>query len=149
MSEVKSIEEKAPGATGFSEDFTGRTFVSVNHDFEVISSGFAIRIGEDKRLKLITRNHAVFILGIIAGVNEALWKAYGFGPAYNVLERPENFTKYTALMLRLKALYEKYLTEKRIKTWNIVEDLEYIALELIDFSREIMEQSKCEQPQNR
>jgi len=149
MSEVKSEEKKAPEVVGFSEAFAGRTFLSVNHDIEVISSNFANHIGEDKRFRLTTRKHAVFILGIIAGVNETLWKAYGFGPAENVLERPDNFTKYTALMLRLKALYEKYLTEKRIKAWNIVEDLEYIVIELIDFSREIMEQSKCEQLQNR
>ena len=148
MSGQESAEVKAPKVVGFSKAFVGRTFLSVNHDFENISSNFAVHIGEDKRFKLITRNHAVFILGIIAGVNETLWKAYGYGPAKNVLERPENFTKYTTLMLRLKALYEKYLTEKRIKAEDIVEDLEYIAIELMDFSREIMEQSRCGQPQN-
>jgi len=148
MSGQKSVEVEAPGAADFSKAFEGRTFLSVNHNIENITSSFAAHIGEDKRFKLITRNHAVFILGIIAGVNETLWKAYGYGPAKNVLERPDNFTRYTTLMLRLKALYEKYLTEKRIKAENIIEDLEYIMLELFDFSREIMKQSRCEQPQN-
>jgi len=48
-------------------------------------------------------------------------------------------------LLRLKALYEKYESEKRINVGDILEDLDNIVTELIDFSREIMKQSKCKQ----
>jgi len=145
MSGQENGKEKGPGVVGFSRALTGRSFFNVNHDFEEIPVYFSAGISEDRRFNSFAKEHAVFILGAIVGVNETLWKAYYFGPAHDTLDRPENLTQYTTLLLRLKALYEKYRSEKRINVGDILEDLDNIVTELIDFSREIMKQSKCKQ----
>ena len=145
MSGQENGKEKGPGVVGFSRALTGRSFFNVNHDFEEIPVYFSAGISEDRRFNSFAKEHAVFILGAIVGVNETLWKAYYFGPAHDALDRPENLTQYTTLLLRLKALYEKYRSEKRINVGDILEDLDNIVTELIDFSREIMKQSKCKQ----
>jgi len=146
MSGQENGEKRGPGVVGFSRALTGRSFFSVNHDFEEIPIYFSAGISEDRRFNSFAKEHAVFILGVIAGVNETLWKAYHFGPAHDILDKPENLAQYTTLLLRLKALYEKYKSEKRINVGDILEDLDNIVTELIDFSREIMKQSKCKQP---
>jgi len=146
MSGQENVEEKGPGVVGFSRALTGRSFVSVNYDFEEISIYLSAEIGSDRRFNSFAKTHAVFNLGKIFGISETLWKAYHFGPAHDILDRPENLTQYTTLLLRLKALYEKYRGEKRINVGDILEDLDNIVTELIDFSREIMKQSKCKQP---
>ena len=145
MSEQENDEKKGPGVVGFSRALAGRSFFNVNHDFEEIPIYFSAGIGGDRRFNPFAKTHAVFNLGIIAGVNETLWKAYNFGPAHDILEEPKNLAQYITLLLRLKALYEKYKSEKRINIGDILEDLDNIVIELIDFSREIMEQSKCKQ----
>jgi len=145
MSEQENDVKRGPGVVGFSRALTGRSFFNVNHDFEEIPIYFSAGISEDRRFNSFAKEHATFILGVIAGVNETLWKAYHFGPAHDILDRPENLAQYTTLLLRLKALYEKYKSEKRINVGDILEDLDNIVIELIDFSREIMEQSKCKQ----
>jgi len=143
MSAQENAEERAPDNLMSSGAPKGRSFFSVNHDFEDISIYFSAEVGNDRRFNLFAKTHAVFNLGIIAGVSEILWKAYHFGPAQDILDRPENVTQYTTLLLRLKALYEKYKTEKRINVEDILEDLDNIVIELIDFSREVMKQSRC------
>jgi len=131
-----------------SEVPKGRTFSDIHREFENVVTYFSAGAGSDRRFNLFARTQAVFDLGIIAGVNETLWKAYIFGPAHDVLNRPENVVQYTTLLLRLKALYEKYRSGKRINVGNIIGNLDDIVIDLIDFSREIMKQSRCEQPQN-
>ena len=143
MSEQENGQEKGPTVVGFSEAFSDRSFTVLNHELEDITINFSAHIGNDRRFNLFARTHAVFSLGIIAGANEALWKAYLFGPSENIIDRPENKTQYITLLLRLKALYEKYKTEKRIDVGDVLEDLDNIVIDFIDFSREIMEQSKC------
>ena len=145
MSGQENDEKRGPGVVGFSRALAGRSFFSVNHDFEEIPIYFSAGIGQDRRFNSFAKTHAVFNLGIIAGVNETLWKAYRFGPAHDILDKPENLAQYTTLLLRLKALYEKYKSEKRINVGDILEDLDNIVIELIDFSREIMKQSNCKQ----
>jgi len=145
MSGQENSEKTGPGVVGFSRALAGRSFVSLNHDFEEIPIYFSAEISSDRRFNSFAKEHAAFILGVIAGVNETLWKAYHFGPAHDILDKPENLTQYTALLLRLKALYEKYKSEKRINVGDILEDLDNIVIELIDFSREIMKQSNCKQ----
>jgi hypothetical protein len=145
MSGQENAEEKGPGVVGFSRALAGRSFVSLNHDFEEIPTYLSAEISGDKRFNSFAKEHTAFILGVIVGVNETLWKAYYFGPAHDILDKPENLAQYTTLLLRLKALYEKYRSEKRINVGDILEDLDNIVTELIDFSREIMKQSKCKQ----
>jgi hypothetical protein len=145
MSEQENEQEKASGVVGFSKALSGRSFFSVNNEFEDIPINFSAEIGWDKRFNRFARNHAIYVLGMIAAVNEVLWKAYHFGPAHDVLDRPENVAQYTTLLLRLKALYEKYKTEKRIDVGDLLGDLDDIVLALFDFSREIMKQSRCGQ----
>ena len=147
MSEPESMEEKAPDNLVSSGAPRERAFFNVNHYIENLVINFAAHVGNDKRFNLFARTHAVFNIGIIAGVNETLWKAYHFGPAHDILDKPENVAQYTTLWLRLKALYEKYRSEKKVSVGDILEELDNIVTELIDFSREIMKQSKCEQPQ--
>jgi hypothetical protein len=148
MGAQENTDEKGPGVVGFSRALAGRSFFNVNHDFEEIPIYFSAEIGGDRRFNQFAKTHAVFNLGIIAGANEVLWKAYHFGPAHDILDKPENVAQYTTLLLRLKALYEKYKSEKRINVGDILEDLDNIVIELIDFSREIMKQSNCKRLQD-
>jgi len=145
MSGQENVKEKAPGAVGFSKAFTGRSFSDLFQDLEYTAMYFSADVGHDRRFSVVAKNHIIFNLGIAAGASEVLWKAYIFGPAHDALDMPENITQYTTLLLRLKALYEKYKTEKRINVADIVENVDNIMLELIDFSREVMKQSRCGQ----
>ena len=145
MGAQESGQEKGPKVIGFSKAFSDRSFTTLNHELEDLTIYFSAHVGNDRRFSAFAKTHTVFNLGIIAGVNEALWKAYLFGPAENVIDKPENKTQYITLLLRLKALYEKYKTEKRINVGDILADLDDIVIELIDFSREVMKQSNCKQ----
>ena len=78
MSGQENVGEKGSKVVGFSRALAGRSFFNVNHDFEEIPIYFSAGIGGDRRFNLFAKTHAVFNLGIIAGVNEILWKAYHF-----------------------------------------------------------------------
>jgi len=145
VSEQENTDEKGPGVVGFSRAFVGRSFSDVHGEFWQLPIIFSSEIGFDRRFNLFARKHAVYDIGMIAGVNEMLLKAYFFGPAHDILNRPENIVQYTTLMLKLKALYEKYRTEKKINVRDFIADLDNIVIEFFDFSREVMEQSRCGQ----
>jgi len=141
--ERENVEDKALEASGSPEAHGGRSFSDIHGDFWEVPIYFSAAAAHDKRLNPTIRGVIVYNLGIISGINEMLLKMYFFGPGSEVLDKPENKVEYSALMLRLKALYENYRSAKRLNAANINENLEQIILDLLDFSRGIMKESKA------
>jgi hypothetical protein len=144
VSGQENVEEKALEASGSSEAHGGKSFSDVHGDFWEVPIFFSSSAAHDRRLNPTFRGIVVYNLGIISGINEMLLKIYFFGPGSDVLDKPENKVEYTALMLRLKALYEDYRAAKKLNAADLIENIEQIVTDLLDFSREIMEESKHE-----
>ena len=127
---------------GDKEPHGGRSFPDIHGDFWETPTYFSAAATHDRRLDSTLRGVIVYNLGIISGINEMLLKTYFFGPGRDALDKPENKVEYSALMLRLSALYENYRSTKKLNAVNIIENIEQIVSDLLDFSRKIMKESK-------
>jgi hypothetical protein len=139
----ENVEDKALETSGSSEAHGGRSFSDIHGDFWEVPIFFSSAAAHDKRLNPTFRGIAVYNLGIISGINEMLLKMYFFGPGSNYMDKPENKVEYHAIMLRLNMLYESYRTAKKLNVADLIENLEQIVTDLLDFSRKIMEESKA------
>jgi len=142
VEQAENAEGKAPEAHEAPEALGGRSFPDVHGDFWEAPVFFMAAVGHDKTLSLSARANVIYSLGVIAGVNEMLLKAYFFGSAEGALDKPENIKGYTGIMSKLVALYKAYKDGGRISAADLVEAVEDIELEFFDFAREIMIQAK-------
>jgi hypothetical protein len=101
------------------------------------------KVWHDKRISLPIRAGIIYHLGAIAGINEMLLDASSFSQAEDFLNKPENVKRYTEVMSKLKALYEDYINREKVYAVDLAEDIEGILVDLLEFSRGIMRESKA------
>jgi hypothetical protein len=143
MAQEQEVKEAPKGTSGGLEAH-GQTFHEAYGHFWQVPIFFMASAGHDKKLNPSFRAGVVYNLGAIAGINEMLIKAYIFGLADGVLDKPENIKEYTDIMLRLKALYEDYKSREKVKAVDLLRAVEDIVGELFAFVREIMSQLKAQ-----
>ena len=135
LSGQKSVEGEASSSSeAFSEAY-GR--------FWEVPIFFSSAVGHDLRINPTFRAIIVYRLGAIEGINEMLLDSDIFSPAESVINKPENVEQYVKIMSKLEALYESYRASKRLNAVNLVENIEQIVIDLLDFAKEIMEESKA------
>jgi len=105
---------------------------------------FMSKVWHDKRISLPIRATIAYHLGAIAGINEMLLDASSFSQAEGCLNKPENVKQYTEIMSKLKTLYEDYINREKVYAIDLAEDIEGILVDLLEFARGVMRNSKYE-----
>jgi len=144
MSGQENVEDKALEASGSSEAHGGRSFSEAYGHFWLVPLSFMSKVWHDKRIGLPIRAGIAYHLGAIAGINEMLLDASSFSQAEGCLNKPENVKQYTEIMSKLKALYEDYINREKVYAIDLAEDIEGILVDLLEFARGVMRNSKYE-----